>query len=187
MNLKFCVVKDEYLSYLQVFEPKVMNPSTSYTATSATKFVIGALIEISGFSYYAQLSSVKPNQVSVVDPDKLNPDYKEFAFPIRGKVKQGNKHVNVIKALIRLGFMFPVDASDFTELDFNSLQQPYKDLVLEEYRYCKKNIEEIRLQALKIYQKRVCSAPTPHTIKQCCDFKLLETKLAERVAGLGYR
>lgn len=143
MNLKFCVVSDEYLTYLQSFDSKVMNPNTSYTITSATKFVVGVLIEVDNFSYYAQLSSIKPNQVNLLDPDKLNPAYKEFAFPIRGKVREGNKHVSVIKALIRLGFMFPVGEGDFTELEFNALQQPYRDFVLEEYRYCKKILNKL--------------------------------------------
>jgi hypothetical protein len=182
MNLKFCVVNDEYLRYLQSFDFKVMNPNSSYALNSATKFVVGVLIEVNNFSYYAQLSSIKPTQVSPLDPDKLNPAYKEFSFPIRGKVREGNKHVNVIKALIRLGFMFPVNEGDFKELEFNSLQQPYRDFVLEEYRYCKKNIEQIRSQASEVYKKRTCANPTPHTIQQCCDFKLLEARLTEWMA-----
>src|SRR5579863_3759990 len=179
MNLKFCVVRDEYLTYLQKFDSKVMNPNSTYTQNAATKFVVGVLIEVNNFSYYAQLSSIKQNQVNLLDPDKLNPVYKEFSFPIRGKIRDGNKHVTVIKALVRLGFMFPIDKADFTELEFNTLQQPYRDLVLEEYRYCKKNIEKIRSQAFEIYNKRTCANPTLHTIQQCCDFKLLEKELAK--------
>lgn len=181
MHLKFCVVHDDYLTYLQSFDPKVMNPSTSYNANAKTKFVVGVLIEINGFSYYAELSSIKTEQVNVLDPSKLHHDYKDFCYPIVGKVKDGTKNVNVLKSLIRLGFMFPVHEAFINDLNFRTLPQPYQDLVTEEYRYCKKNIEQIRAMALEIYNKRTTDAPTNHTIRQCCDFKLLEEKLTQRL------
>lgn len=161
--MKFYMPNMRYLDYLREFDKKIMKVNPDY---QNNKFVLGAVFEINGISYYVPVSSFKPEKHSNVD-GALKPKYKKTCLGIEDKTDK-------ILSLLRFDYMFPIPNSEIIELDISSLSGSYKNLVQKEYIYCKKNLEHIQEKAHSVYIK--AKNPTHYLNSQCCDFGLLEVE-----------
>lgn len=162
--MQFYIPKEGYLDYLRGFESKIMQSKNQNYSNE--KMVFGAVLEIDGFNYYIPLSSKKNHQISDCSTN-LKGIFKKISFPIRGKSDE-------ILALLRCDYMFPIPNSELILVDIDSLESKYRDLVEEEYFYCKTHFEAINQKATDVYTK--AKKPTHFLNQQCCNFLLLEIK-----------
>lgn len=160
MSLSFYYIDKEYVSYLQEVEQKDRGfshvPNVEYEATRNPKFVLGTVLSINGFTYYAPISSYKKQQ-----PDNIliNIDSDKY---------------NKVKGSIRFNYMFPVPNYCITEIIISKIEDYVKrDLLNKEWKFCTDNEKKIENKARQTYSK-VINKFSPNIVKNSCDFKLLE-------------
>lgn len=170
--MKFYHVNKDYLDYLQKIDPRVMNKDgVNY---KYTKFVLGVIISIGDYKYYAPVSHIKEEMLEKDNLLALSREYQDIVYPIITKDKDTitNKSFYKISAFLRIDFMFPVPDKQLEYLIINRLPQRRKDFVQEEYNYCKKYSEEITDFAQRIYDQALDKINNMH--KKCCNFNALE-------------
>lgn len=160
MSLSFYYVDAKYVSYLQKVETGKRGfthvPNVQYSATRQQKFVVGIVLSINGFNYYAPVSSYKKQQkdniLITVDTDK---------------------HTKT-KGSIRFNYMFPIPSECLQEIIISNIQDlQNKDLLNKEWKFCIDNETKIRNRAKQTYSK-VSNKVSDNIVKNSCDFKLLE-------------
>ena len=156
-DLQFYEVDATYINYLLQTDARV--PHIDYSATSPhDKFLCGIVLTVNGHDYFAPISS--------------------FTVPQRTNVLIRNAQGRVL-ASIRLSFMIPIPPGVASLKNIDAEQsQSYKFLLNNELRFCNRNADYIRQRA-KIVYEAVTAKRIPLMIKNCCDFKALETACAE--------
>lgn len=158
-KLKFYILDKTYYDYLAQFDHRIMNISDN----KSHRPFIGIVFSIDGVDYYAPLTSPKPKHIKM----KNQADF----FKINGG-RYG---------AINLNNMLPVIQSAVSLLDFGELpcttegERQYKNLLLNQYRWCQKNSDDIIKKAETLYHLME-DHPRAALINRCCDFKLLEEK-----------
>lgn len=153
--LKFYDIDPNYANYLRQFDRRIPN----ITYSSNNKFVCGIVLSVSGYDYFAPLSSSTAKQqtsILIRDTD--------------GRVLSS----------IKFCFMFPAPDSAVTFKDFKAVRKvdpSYADLLEKEYIFCKKNEQLIREKAARVY--KIGCDPNHVLHKNCCDYRLLESKRDE--------
>lgn len=155
-ELNFYTVDQDYVDELKAIEPKI--PDIQYETHN--KFVCGILFRISGFDYFAPVSSFTKQQ-------KTN-------FIIKNV---NNKPVGCI----RFSFMFPIPEDHRAVKNFHEEDYRRKRLLLEELVYCNRKAKQIVSKAQHVYRMATTGADA-HMAAVCCDFKKLERYVAERGA-----
>lgn len=166
--MKFYSVNEEYLDFLRKTENKIMNGNSKY---EGKKFVLGVVFKINSINYYAPVSSVKPYQLK--DYITLTKEFRKTCFPI---ISDDHKIYKILST-VRFDFMFPVPKTEIIGIDFNSIEEKHRTLIIKEYKYIISKEKEILEKAEDVYNKAVSLTHFLH--KKCCDFKLLETKYQE--------
>ena len=72
--------------------------------------------------------------------------------------------------------MIPVNNTEIINFDINKEGKKYRQILISQYHFCNKHIEEIQIKALQTYNK---SQKNKFLRKICCNFKLLEEKSKE--------
>lgn len=72
--------------------------------------------------------------------------------------------------------MIPAKEEQLIKFDINKENKKYKQILISQYRFCNKHINEIKNRAKITYQK---SKNNLFFKKVCCDFRLLEEKCLE--------
>jgi len=159
-TLEFYHVDTPYINYLKKYQDYIWNNDDK----DNTRPYVGVLILISGYKYYAPLTS----------PKTVNKKVKDNLTKIR--IDHGNQFMG----LINLNNMIPVNDDDVTLVNFNTLDSKYTSLL-------KTQRIEIRKKEKKIYQnaKALYNKVTKHAednewlVDRCYNFKLLEQKCQE--------
>ncbi|MCL2088718.1 MAG: type III toxin-antitoxin system ToxN/AbiQ family toxin [Oscillospiraceae bacterium] len=156
-ELDFYQVDAEYISHLLKQDDRV--PKVDYSiANRHDKFLCGIVLEVGGHSYFAPISS--------------------FTTPQRTNLIIKNEEGNALSS-IRFSFMIPVPSSVITVKRINDEPSPkYRRLLNEELQYCRKNAKAIFRVAKFVYNS-VVNKKDPLMIKNCCDFKKLESACDE--------
>lgn len=163
MAMDFYYVSSDFIDYLQDVERKARGftrvPNVEYDKNQNQKFVVGIVLQVNGFKYYAPMSHYKiqkPNNVLInIAADKINP----------------------IKGSIRFNYMFPVLDEYLTQVKINELDDiKYKRLVQKELRFCIDNAKDIQTKALKTYLDVILGNDSA-LLSNACDFRLLEEAL----------
>lgn len=157
--LKFYDIDPAYADYLRGFDPRI--PKISYGTNN--KFVCGIVLSVSGYGYFAPISSNTTKQ-------QTNMLIKDDA----GKALSS----------IKFSFMLPAPGGVITPKDFKAVRAvdpAYADLLEKEYEFCRRNEGDIRNKAMKVYQIGCNPGHVLHS--HCCDFRLLEAKHDEWVAA----
>lgn len=157
--LRFYDIDPAYANYLRQFDNRI--PNIAYTTNN--KFVCGIVLSISGYNYFAPISSNRTRQqtnILIQDDD------------------------GTVLSSIKFSFMFPAPNSVISMKDFKVIRAAnpaYADLLEKEYNFCRKNEQAIRDKARKVYG--IGYNPNHVLHRHCCDFRLLETKHDEWVAS----
>ena len=164
-DLKFFEVDAAYIDYLLKVDVRV--PHVDYSATSPhAKFLCGIVLSVNGHEYFAPISSFTTSQ--------------------RTNILIRNAKGRVLSS-IRLSFMIPIPPGVATLKNIDAEpSQSYKFLLYNELRFCNKNADYIRQRARIIYDA-VTVKKIPLMVKNCCDFKALETacyEYAKNIQGL---
>lgn len=153
-NIKLYTVSEKYIDYLSIYAPHLFhNKKPNQTHK---RVYVGVILKVNGMDYFAPLSSYKV------------------------KHKQMKETLDFIKvktySVINLNNMFPVQAKDYTYLDFSKEQDlNYKSLLESEYRYIKSTQGKIVKNASLVYKIKT-SGKINSLTKRCNDFSLLEEK-----------
>jgi len=151
-RLFFYEVDKAYVSYLQEHERKIPN----ITYASHDRFICGVLFSINDMNYFAPVSSFNKEQ--------------------RSNYLIKNNRGKAISS-IRFSFMFPVPDDLVQRKDFSKEPPKYRRLLAEELDFCNRHRDKIIAKARYIYNE-VTKNKNPLMIKNCCDFKRLESLYA---------
>ena len=156
-TLDFYEVDAKYISYLLGFDSKV--PKVDYSAVSGhDKFLCGIVLSINGHDYFAPISS--------------------FTTPQRTNMIIKNEQGKAISS-IRFSFMIPIPPNVVSVKRIKDEPSPeYRRLLNYELRFCQRNANTIFRLAKYVYNT-VVGNNDPIMVKNCCDFKKLESACAE--------
>ena len=155
--LFFYEVNADYITYLLRFDPKV--PKVDYSAANRhDKFLCGIVMSMNGHDYFAPISSFKtPQRTNIIIKDE------------NGKALSS----------IRFSFMIPVPSGAVAVKRINDEpSSEYRRLLNWELRFCRNNANAIYRLAKFIYNTATAKKDMI-MVKNCCDFKKLETACAE--------
>ena len=154
-SLKIYEINANYIDYLLPFAPHLFHNSKKGQANS--RKYIGVLLQVHGFDYFAPLTSFKPKHE---------------------KMKEGLDFIKIKHySVINLNNMFPAPKTECSYVDFSKIRnQPYRSLLLSEYRFIKSISHKICKNAETLYAHRLSKGDTTPLGKRCNDFVLLEEK-----------
>lgn len=150
-------VEEEYVKYLKGFDNKVDN----HEDDKSIRPYIGIVLNIDNNKYYAPLTSPK-------EKHKRMKDNIDFI-----KIKNGRY------GAINLNNMIPILESELIDIDINNFEdEPYKEILINQAVFIRKNSKRIQDSAEKLYRKVVIeqSEDDKKLISRCCDFSLLAEK-----------
>lgn len=159
-KLKLYRVKIEYIKYLYKYDNRVQyNPKMNNRYTERRPY-LGIVLKINNLNYFVPLEH----------PRKQHEEFKSnpFIFKIH-KGKYG---------LLGFNNMIPVNDDELIKFDINKEDEKYKQVLISQYHFCNKHIQEILDKANDTYTKRILGS-NKFLNKVCCDFMLLEEKCKE--------
>ena len=160
MNLKLYHVDAGYCEFLRQSDPCVPYIQNE----KSTRPFVGILLTVSGFDYFAPLTSPKP------------------------KHKRMKNQVDFIKinggewGAINLNNMIPIHPSCLVAVDMKILKKDdksevaYKNLLANQLSWCNSNKAAILAKAAKLYRMIVGMNAYPELVKRCCVFVVCETQ-----------
>ena len=168
-ELKWYIIRKDYVDYLKKFDEKVQNIEYYNTA----KPYIGVVFSINDFKYYVPISSKKQKYNKM----KENMDFIKII---------DNKQ---ILSVINLNNMIPVIKEELKLLKYEEIanyfcfddeisKQKYIRLLKKEINIINQRKDEIIKRAKKLYKLKN-KFPNSSLGIRCCDFKLLEQKCLE--------
>ncbi len=149
-KFRFYHIHDGYVDYLHKVDNRVQ------LNKGQRRPYVGIVLSINGFDYYVPLESPKPNHVNIKSSGPV--------FKLDG----GELGI--------MGFnnMIPVKRYNLIEFDILAEQdEKYKNLLLNQLRFCEKNKNIILSRAQATYRKAL-DGKNAFYRKICCDFKRLE-------------
>ena len=169
-KLKFFIVPNSYINYLQKWETKTRGfsrvPNLNYGNDRKQKFVCGVVLNINNINYFAPITSYKAQKAD---------NFLIF-----------NSNGNKVLSSIRFNYMFPVPKEIISLYRFETITDiKYRMLVYQEYRYCLSHQDDIRKLAYRTY-KKVLLGKDKGLVHNSCDFQLLEQKCIEYSKNKNY-
>ena len=148
-------IDSDYIKYLSSFEQHLFR-NTKVTQVFTRKY-IGIVLKISGFDYFAPLSSFKEKHKRLCET-------KDF-------IKVGAFSV------INLNNMFPAPINLCKKVIIADLKDiHYRNLVRSEYRIIRQKTQLILQNAKAVYEHKMINDGKSKLSQRCNDFKLLEEK-----------
>lgn len=175
MQLNLYSISDEYVDYLRKFDNKVYDNKEEIRVH--TRKYLGVVLNINSFNYYIPFSS--PKSTDYIDNERTK--IRKSIIPI---VRITEKDINgnfKLYGTLRISNMIPVPITEITpyfvqdEKDIN-----YKNLILSELRFIRKNTRMIIKNANILYKQKENEENTTY-IKNSLNFKLLESKCLEYI------
>lgn len=158
MNFRFYTVSGDYCEYLKNFDKKVPNVANE----KANRPFVGIILEINKCTYYAPLTSPKKKHLRM----KNQLDFLKINNGKWGAINFNN--------------MIPVSENELKIIELRPLEDDtkslieYKNLLINQLRWCNSNKERIRTNAAKLYEL-ISSGKTRESLKErCCNFLALE-------------
>lgn len=154
-SLRLYKIDIDYIKYLYSFDNRVQFNTDKSDEYSAKRPYLGIVLRIDQYNYFVPLEH----------PRLSHRKMKNNIFIY--KIHNGNYGI--------LGFnnMIPVKKEELIEFDINKEKPSYRHILISQYHYCNKNVEEIRRRAEETYER---SQKNSFLRSVCCNFKLLEEK-----------
>jgi protein AbiQ len=170
--MKLYSVSDEYIKYLRGKFPRVY--SNKEDARTHTRKYLGVVLAIGEHNYYIPLSSPKErHDYIIVNGNKTI--RKDSLIVMR--IVSRSAEVEELKGTLQIGTMIPVPDSEIELYDVDGeLDQAYKDLVLEELIYIRKNEDKIIKNAKILYSKKKADDKNNRLVVNCLDFIAAEAE-----------
>ncbi|WP_408070152.1 type III toxin-antitoxin system ToxN/AbiQ family toxin [Butyrivibrio sp. JL13D10] len=170
--MKLYSISDEYIKYLRGKFPRVY--SNKEDVRTHTRKYLGVVLTIGDHNYYIPLSSPKDkHDYIVVDGKKTI--RKDSLIVMRIVSKSGD--AEELKGTLQIGTMIPVPDSEIELYDVEGEKdQAYKDLVLEELIYIRKNEDKIIKNARILYSKKKADDKNNKVVANCLDFIAAEAE-----------
>lgn len=175
MQLNLYSISNKYVNYLKQFDNRV------YDNKDETKFhtrkYIGIVLSINSFNYYIPFSSPKDNDYYDASKTKV----RKSIIPIIRMTEKNQKGDCKLYGTLRISNMIPVPITEITpyfvqnEKDIN-----YKNLILAEIRFIRKNTQMIIKNAKILYKQKENKNDIVY-VKNSLNFKLLEEKCLEYI------
>jgi protein AbiQ len=156
--MRFYVVADEYIQFLQQFDAKVSNNAGS--GYKARKPYVGVVLEAGSHRFLAPLTSYKPAH------DRIQSSSCS-AFKLHERTNPANK-----LGMIALNYMIPVIDSQIALLDMDAQEARYKAMLYKQYEFIKSHRAEITARAAKLYD-HVVSKRTEFYVRISCNIPVL--------------
>lgn len=156
--MRFYVVADDYVLFLQKFDPKVSNNAGS--GYKSRKPYIGVVLEVGSHRFLAPLTSYKPAH------DRIQSSSCS-AFKLHERTNPANK-----LGMIALNYMIPVLDTQIALLDIEAQDARYKAMLYKQYEFIKSNRAEIGARAAKLYD-HIVNKRTEFYVRISCDIPLL--------------
>jgi len=170
-EFKVYSVSDRYISYLRESMPNVY--SNKENSRSHTRKYLGIVLKIKDYNYYIPMSSPKATDYQVAGDQMV---IKKSIVPIMRIVVKNSKGEKELKATLRLSHMIPVPESELELYDLDhEADTTYKDLVVNEMIFIRKNQERISANAQLMYKQKLENDPTAKYVNAALDFQALET------------
>ncbi len=158
MNFKFYTVNSEYCKYLKTFDNKMPNIENE----KSNRPFVGIVLEINSYKYYAPLTSPKKKHLKM----KNQIDFLKINNGLWGAINFNN--------------MIPVLKNDIKEIDFrilkddNKAEKEYKNLLINQLRWCNSNNKRIKERAEKLHTFITSKNENESLRNRCCNFPVLE-------------
>ena len=173
-EMKLCSVSDRYIDYLRGHIAGVYSNKEG-TRTHTRKY-LGVVYTLNDYNYYIPLSSPKETDYEKKDGKKI---IRKSRIPIMRIVVKNDSGEDELKGTLRLSHMIPVPSSELELYDVDAeLDSNYKDLVMKEIIFIRKNKDKIKKNAALLYKQK-CENYNTGYIKTVLDFKILEQKLED--------
>jgi len=159
MSLRIYRVNTDYCRYLRNFDARVPFNDED----KEKRPFVGIVLSISGFDYFAPLSSPKAKFVGMknsIDLLKIN----------------GGEY-----GVINFNNMLPVIACELNQVDMkisdldSADERSYKMLLRAQIDWCNANNDKIYKRALRVYSVITSGKADKFLAKRCCCFSVLET------------
>lgn len=157
-NLRLYKIDINYIKYLYNFDNRVQFNVNREDEYSAKRPYLGVVLAMGEFKYFVPLEHPRVSHMSMKN--------NIFIFKIH----------NGKYGILGLNNMIPVKEEQLVDFDINKENAKYKQILISQYHFCNKHINEIKERAKTTYQK---SLKNSFLKKICCNFKLLEEKCEE--------
>ena len=175
MQLNLYSVSDEYIEYLRKFDNRIYDNKEEVRVH--TRKYLGIVLSINSFNYYIPFSSPKDTDYYDVDKTKI----RKSVIPIIRMIEKNAEGNYKLYGTLRISNMIPVPITEITpyfvkdEKDIN-----YKNLILSEIRFIRKNTEKIVKSANVLYKQKENNEDIAY-VRNSLNFKLLEEKCLEYI------
>ena len=168
MNLNLYYISSEYIEYLRKFDNRI------YDNKGEKEFHIrkylGIVLKIGVFNYYVPFSS--PKSTDFIDKEKTI--VRKSIIPIIRIVQNSNP--NRLYGTLRISNMIPVPISEIKQYKIeNETDKNYKNLILAEIKFIKKNEKMIIGNSHVLYKQKENELKIPY-VENSLNFKFLEQK-----------
>lgn len=157
-KLRLYKIDIEYIKYLYSFDNRIQyNPKQSDQYTEKRPY-LGVVLQVNEFNYFVPLEHPR------ISHQKMKNNFYIY------KIHNGRYGI--------LGFnnMIPVQEKSLIDFDINKEKSGYKQILISQYHFCNKHIQEIQERAKITYDR---SQKNDFFKKVCCNFKILEEKCKE--------
>ena len=173
--MKLYSISDRYIKYLRDTFPRVY--SNKEEARTHTRKYLGVVLSISDHNYYIPLSSPKEKH-DFIFIDGKKTIRKDSLIVMR--IVSGAADNQELKGTLQIGTMIPVPDSEIELYDIDGEHdQAYKDLILEELIFIRKNEKKIVKNARVLYSKKKSGDETNKVVANCLDYIAAELKCDE--------
>ena len=173
MQLNLYSVSEKYIKYLRKFDNRIYDNKEEIR--SHMRKYIGIVLRINEFNYYIPLSSPKSTDYYDMENNKI----RKSIIPIIRIIDKDKNHKEKLYGTLRISNMIPVPMTEVTPyLVKDETDRNYKNLILSELRFIKKNTEMILKNANILYKQKQQKKEISY-VKNSLNFKLLEQKSLE--------
>lgn len=173
MNLKLYHISNKYIEYLRKFDSRIYE-NKGNEELHIRKY-LGVVFKIGVFNYYIPFSS--PKDTDYFDKEKTK--VRKSIIPIIRITKSNNS--NRLYGTLRISNMIPVP---ITEIEQYKIEEEkdlnYKNLILAEIKFIKKNEKMIIKNAHILYKQKENKLKIPY-VENSLNFKLLEQKCIDYI------
>lgn len=134
-KLRLFKIDINYIKYLYKFDKKVQYNEKREDAYTERRVYLEIVLQVNEFKYFVPLEHPRPEHQKLKN--------NTFIY----KIHNGKYGM--------LGFnnMIPVNETELIKFDINKESEKYKQILISQYHFCNKHIEEIHTKALDTYNK----------------------------------